>query len=140
MDTTAHLLLILAVVIVLGRAVGWLFAHLGQPPVVGEVIAGIMLGPSLLGQLVPGGPAWLLPPPVAPYLRGIAQLGVILYMFLVGLELNASRLRGQAGAAFAIAQASIAVPFVLGAALAFWLYPRLAPAEVPFSSFALFMG
>ena len=78
MDATAHLLLTLAAVIVLGRCVGWLFAFIRQPPVIGEVIAGIMLGPSLLGQVIPGGPAWLLPPTVAPLLREIAQLGVIL--------------------------------------------------------------
>ncbi len=140
MDATAHLLLTLAAVITLGRALGWLFAHVGQPPVIGKVIAGIMLGPSVLGQVVPDGPAWLLPPDVAPYLREIAQLGVILYMFLIGLELNVSRLREQAGAALVIANASILVPFALGAALALLLYSRLCPDGVPLISFALFMG
>src|SRR5262249_12362431 len=111
-----------------------------QPPVIGEVIAGIVLGPSVLGQIVPDGPTWLLPPEVAPYLREIAQLGVILYMFLVGLELSVSRLRDQAHAAIAISHASIVVPFVLGAALALVLYPRVSNAGVPFTSFALFMG
>jgi Kef-type K+ transport system membrane component KefB len=140
MDTTAHLLLVLAVVIVLGRLTAWLFAHIGQPPVIGEVIAGIAIGPSVLGQVVPDGPVWLLPPDVAPYLREIAQLGVILYMFLVGLELNLSRVRQQAVPAVFIANASIAVPFALGAALATFLYPRLCPDGVPLVSFALFMG
>jgi Kef-type K+ transport system membrane component KefB len=139
-DATPYLLLTLAAVIVLGRALGWLFRHGGQPPVVGEVIAGILLGPSVFGQLVPGGPAMLLPPEVAPYLREVAQLGVILYMFLVGLELNAGLLREKAHAAVAISHASIVVPFVLGAALALVLYPRLSHAGVPFTSFALFMG
>ena len=140
MDATAHLLLTLAVVIILGRLVGWVFAHVGQPPVIGEVIAGIMLGPSLLGQIVPDGPAWLLPPEVAPYLREIAQLGVILYMFLIGLELNVSEVRQRAGAAIVIANASIVVPFALGVALALLLYPQLCPEGKPFLSFALFMG
>jgi Kef-type K+ transport system membrane component KefB len=139
-DTTAHLLLTLAAVIVLGRIVGRLLALIGQPPVIGEVIAGIMLGPSLLGQLVDGGPAWLLPPEVAPILREIAQLGVILYMFLVGLELHAGRIRKLAGAAIAISHASILVPFALGTALGMLLYERLSAADVPMTSFALFMG
>jgi Kef-type K+ transport system membrane component KefB len=134
------LLLTLAVVITLGRLLGWLFAFLRQPPVIGEVIAGIMLGPSLLGQIVPGGPAWLLPPEVAPTLREIAQLGVILYMFLVGLELHAGRLREQAKVAIAISHASILVPFALGAALGIILYECLSAADVPMTSFALFMG
>jgi Kef-type K+ transport system membrane component KefB len=139
-DTTAHLLLTLAAVIVLGRVIGWLFRHVGQPPVIGEVVAGLMLGPSVLGQVVPGGPAWLLPQLVAPYLREIAQLGVILYMFLVGLELNVARLRQQAKAAVIIANVSIIVPFVLGVALAILLYSHLSSADVPVISLALFMG
>jgi Kef-type K+ transport system membrane component KefB len=140
MDTTAHLLLTLAVVIMLGRLVGWVFAHIGQPPVIGEVIAGIMLGPSLLARLVPDGPAWLLPPAVAPFLREIAQLGVILYMFLVGLELNLSQVRQRAAAALVVAHASIIVPFALGAGLALFLHADLCPAGVPLGSFTLFMG
>src|SRR6266478_1617702 len=117
MDTTAHLLLTLATVIVLGRVLGWAFRYIGQPPVIAEVIAGIMLGPSLLGQIAPGAPAWLLPPRVAPFLREIAQLGVILYMFLVGLELNASRLKQRAWAVIVVSHASIVAPFVLGVGL-----------------------
>ena len=140
MDVTAHVLLTLAAVVVVGRCVGWLFAYIGQPPVIGEVIAGIMLGPSLLGLMVPGGPAWLLPPAVAPYLREIAQLGVILYMFLVGLELNAGQVRQRAWAAVFIAHASIIVPFVCGAVLGLVLYEGHATAGVPIAGFALFMG
>jgi Kef-type K+ transport system membrane component KefB len=139
-DTTAHLLLTLAAVIVLGRLVAWLFAYIGQPPVIGEVIAGIMLGPSLLGKIVPGAPAWLLPEQAVLALREIAQLGVILYMFLVGLELNTGGLRGRAQIAFAVSHASIVAPFALGAGLAVLLYPRLSPTAVPMLHFALFMG
>src|SRR5207253_10990068 len=103
--------------------VGRLFAYLGQPPVIGEVVAGIMLGPSLLGRVAPDVARYVLPAEVAPFLGVIAQLGVVLYMFLVGLELNGELLRRQAHAAVGIAHASIAVPFVLGAALALPLYP-----------------
>jgi Kef-type K+ transport system membrane component KefB len=140
MDTTAHVLLTLAVVIALGQLIGRLFAYVGQPPVIGEVVAGIVLGPSVLGQIVPDGPGWLLPPGDAPFLREIAQLGVILYMFLVGLELDVGQVRKRAAAAVVIANASILVPLCLGAALALLLHARLCPEGVPLSSFALFMG
>jgi Kef-type K+ transport system membrane component KefB len=136
-DALLHVLLALAAVIVTGRALGWAFARIGQPPVIGEVVAGILLGPSLLGREAS---ALILPASVAPFLGVIAQLGAILYMFLVGLELNASRLRRQAHAIGAISSASIVVPFLLGMALAVMLYPDLSQPGVPFLSFALFVG
>ncbi|WP_343426024.1 cation:proton antiporter [Candidatus Amarolinea dominans] len=113
-----------------------LFARLGQPAVIGEVVAGILLGPSLLGTLS----ALILPPSVGPYLGVIAQLGVVLYMFLVGLELNPARLKDRTRATLAISHASILVPFILGALLALLLYPQLSDRSVPFTSFALFIG
>src|SRR5437867_3017704 len=97
-DPLPHVLLALAAVIATGRALGALFTRLGQPPVIGEVVAGILLGPSLLGR---EGSALLLPPAAAPYLGVIAQLGVILYMFLIGLELNAGWLRHHVQASVA---------------------------------------
>jgi len=135
-----HVLLALAAVIVTGRLLGKGLAWLGQPPVLGEVVAGIVLGPSVLGWISRPAQEFLLPETVAPYLGVIAQLGVILYMFLVGLELNAGLLRSQAGAALTIAHTSIVVPFLLGAALALWLYPLLSHSGVSFTSFALFLG
>ncbi|MCE9556919.1 MAG: cation:proton antiporter [Planctomycetes bacterium] len=130
-------LVALAAVIALGQVMGRLCAKVGQPPVIGEVLAGILLGPSLLGATIS---AWILPPDSAPYLGIVAQFGVILYMFLVGLELNAEWLRGRAHVAALVSHASIVVPFVLGAVLSLYLYPRLADSQVPFTSFALFMG
>lgn len=132
-----HLLAALAAVIAAGWVLGQLFAWLGQPPVIGEVMAGIALGPSLLGTHVS---AMILPSSVAPFLGVIAQLGVLLYMFTVGLDLHIGQLRERAHAAVAISHASIVLPFVLGAGLALALYPRLASSDVPFTSFALFMG
>ena len=134
------LLIALTAVIVTGRLLGRAFAAIGQPPVIGEVIAGVVLGPSVLGALWPAAGAFILPPSVAPSLGVVAQLGVILYMFLVGLELNPDALRGQLRATVAISQTSIVVPFVLGWALAVYLYPRFGSGDVPFVSFALFLG
>jgi Kef-type K+ transport system membrane component KefB len=139
-QSLVHVLLALVVVIVLARSVGALFRHLHQPPVIGEILAGLMLGPSLLGKLAPEAYAYLLPPAVAPYLGIISQVGVLLYMFLVGLELDTSLLRRGSHATVAISHASILVPFLLGSALALALYPILSPGGVTFTVFALFMG
>ncbi len=140
MSILGHLLLALAAVVVVGRLFGRILARFGQPPVMGDIVAGIALGPSVLGLVAPAASFYVLPPPVAPYLSVVAQLGVIIYMFLVGLELNPGVIRGQMRATVATALASIVVPFVLGAALAVYLYPRLSTAAVPFAHFALFMG
>ena len=139
-DLLWHLLLALAAVVVVGRVLGALFRRVGQPPVIGEVVAGILLGPSLLGSITPGAYAFLLPPAVAPSLGLIAQLGVVLYMFLIGVELDTKSLKGHLRATIGIAQTSIVVSFTLGVWLASALYPRLSPAGVPFVSFALFLG
>jgi Kef-type K+ transport system membrane component KefB len=139
-DALFHVLLAMAAMIVTGRLVSWLLRPLEQPPVVGEVIAGIVLGPSLLGHLAPSMSTFLLPTSMASYLAVVAQLGVILYMFLVGLELNIDSLRRRAHAAVVISHASIVVPFLLGAGLALALYPRLSTSDVRFTSFAMFMG
>jgi Kef-type K+ transport system membrane component KefB len=139
-DVLLHVLLALVVVILAARALGALCKRLHQPPVIGEVIAGILLGPSLLGRVWPGATAFLLPPTVAPFLSIIAQIGVILFMFLVGLELDTDRLRNRTHATVAISHASIIAPFLLGSVLALWLYPMLSTREVPFTVFALFLG
>jgi len=130
-------LIALAAVIALGQVLGRACTWIGQPPVIGEVLAGILLGPSLLGA---ERSAWILPPDSAGYLGLVAQLGIVLYMFLVGLELNAGWLRERAHVAALVSHASIVVPFVMGAALALYLYPRLAHDHVSFTNFALFMG
>ena len=135
-----HVLVTLLAVVIAGQILGRLCRLIGQPPVIGEVVAGILLGPSLLGRVWPEASAFLLPTEVGPYIGVIAQLGVILYMFLVGLELNPAVLRERAGKTLVISHASIAVPFVCGSALALYLYPRLSNDGVPFTSFALFTG
>ena len=135
-----HVLLALVVIILCARALGWLFRRLNQPPVVGEMIAGIMLGPSLLGRLSPAASAFILPNSVAPYLSIIANVGVILYMFLVGVELDTSLVRGRTHSSVATSHASIIVPFLLGSGLALWLYPMFSTSDVPFIVFTLFMG
>ena len=146
-DIVLHVLATLAAVIGLGAVLGRAVGFLGQPPVIGEILAGILLGPSCLGAISPEAMHALIPTPdadpggqVLAALKAVAQLGVILYMFLVGLELNATRMGSHVGAAVAISHASIVVPFVLGSTLALGLYPVVSHAGVPFTSFALFLG
>ena len=139
-DLLLHLLLALFVILVVARLVGVLFKRIGQPPVIGEVVAGILLGPSLLGRVWPAGSAFLLPPAMAPYLQAIAQIGVILYMFVVGLELDPAQLKRRPHQAAAISLTGMIVPFLLGLAVAGAIYPALAGEGVPFVAFAVFMG
>jgi Kef-type K+ transport system membrane component KefB len=146
-DVVLHVTATLAAVVALGTALSRVMRFFGQPPVIGEVIAGIMLGPSLLGAISPQALDWLIPSAatdphgrVPAALKAVSQLGVILYMFLVGLELNAARMAKRAHAAVAVSHASIVLPFVLGSALAIGLYPVFSHQGVPFTSFALFMG
>lgn len=139
-DTLLHVLLALAVVITAARAMGALFRRLQQPPVIGEVLVGILLGPSLFGRVAPAAHAYLMPAAVAPYLGVLAQVGVIFYMFLVGLELDPALWRQRGAVAVAISHGGILAPFLLGSALALLLYPLYSTSAVPFTVFALFIG
>jgi Kef-type K+ transport system membrane component KefB len=139
-NTIAHVLLALAVIIITARVMGVVFNWIHQPAVIGEIVGGIMLGPSLLGRLAPGAYAALLPPQVALFLGIYAQIGIMIYMFLVGLELDVRVLRKSGHATVAISHASIVVPFLLGSALALVLYPMVSAADVPFTVFSLFLG
>ena len=139
-DALYHLLIALTAIVVVGRTLGRAFSALGQPPVIGEVVGGVLLGPSFLGAIAPAAYTFILPASVAPHLGMVAQLGVILYMFMVGLGLNADLLRGQVHATVATSHASIVLPFALGTVLALYLYPRLSTSDIPFTSFALFLG
>lgn len=135
-----HVLLALLIVIVLARLLGTAFRVLHQPPVIGEIIAGILLGPSFLGRFAPVASAYILPHSVAPFLGVLSEVGVVLYMFLVGLELDPGLLRRRGHSAVAISHASIIAPFLLGAVLSLFLYPRLSSSEIRFTSFSLFLG
>jgi Kef-type K+ transport system membrane component KefB len=127
------------VVVALAQLFGQLFRRIGQPPVIGEMFAGIVLGPSLLGRYAPEASSFLLPSTISPYLRAISQIGVVLYMFLVGLELDVRQLRQRAGTALVISASGIAVPMALGSMVSGLLYTQLAPAGVsPFLFGAFF--
>ena len=139
-NSLSILLLQLVVIIIAARLVGKLFSELGQPPVLGEIVAGILLGPSLLGLISPRTMEFLFPASSLEPLRLLSQIGVALFMFVVGMELDLAHLRKKAQSAIMVSNASIIVPFFLGAALALILFPALAPPTVRFLPFALFMG
>lgn len=134
------LMLQIAVILSTARVAGFVFRRMGQPQVMGEMVAGFLLGPSLLGWAAPELSGRLFPPGSLANLGPLSQVGVLLFMFLVGLELDPRLLRNRGRAAIVTSHASIAVPFLLGALLALYLYPRLSDRSVRFDEFALFMG
>jgi Kef-type K+ transport system membrane component KefB len=134
------LVLQISVILALCRIVGTIFRKIGQPRVVGEMFAGILLGPSLLGWIAPGISAYLFPASSLGFLNALSQIGVVVFMFLVGLGINPQELKEHGHAAVLTSHVSITAPFVLAAFLALYLYPKLSDDSVAFTSFALFMG
>jgi Kef-type K+ transport system membrane component KefB len=134
------LILQIGTILIVARLVGWLFGKLHQPRVVGEMLAGILLGPSLLGWLAPNISSSLFPSDSLGHLNSLSQVGLLIFMFLVGLELDLGHLRELGRAAVMTSQVSIIVPFILGSTFAVYLYPRLSDPSVSFTGFALFMG
>jgi Kef-type K+ transport system membrane component KefB len=117
-----------------------LFRWMNQPPVMGEMVAGIVLGPSVLGLLFPQALAFVFPPTSLETLRLLSQIGVVLFMFMVGMDLNVQHLRERGTAAVMISHASIIAPFLLGVSLSLFLYRDLASPGTSFRAFALFIG
>src|SRR5688572_23852489 len=134
------LLLQIIVIIVVAGLFGALFRRMHQPPVMGEMVAGIVMGPSVLGFFFPDAMSFIFPQTSLETLRLLSQIGVVLFMFIVGMELNVRHLRERGSAAVMISHASIIVPFLLGATLSLFLYRDLAPPETSFTAFALFIG
>lgn len=140
MQTVILVLIEVLIVIGLSRLVGLGFRRIKQPLVIGEIVAGIMLGPSLLGWLAPEQAAALFPATAVPFLNVLSQLGLIFFMFLIGLELDLKYLKGQMEVAVLTSHVSILVPFSMGTLLAVLLYPLVSNASVSFTAFALFLG
>lgn len=134
------LLLQIVAIILTARAFGWICIKIKQPVVIGEMIAGIVLGPSLLGLYFPDFFQTLFPPDSLGNLQFLSQIGLILFMFIVGMELDLHVLKNKAHDAVVISHASIILPFSLGVGLAYFLYESYAPENVQFLSYALFIG
>jgi Kef-type K+ transport system membrane component KefB len=134
------LLLDIVVICSLARLLGWGFEGLHQPRVVGEMLAGILLGPSLLGWLAPRVFASLFPASGLAPLYFLSQIGLVLFMFQVGLELDLQALHRLGRTVVITSSMSVLVPLLAGSVLALYLYPRLSSANVPLAIFAVFMG
>lgn len=133
----------IAIVLLAGAVLGRAARYLRQPPVIGEIVAGIALGPSLLGLLPGDLPNRLFPPEARPYLNAVAQVGLLVFMFGIGWEFDKRLLQGRRGAAGAVSLGSIALAFALGIGLATMLYDRHSTIKghhISFTAFALFIG
>lgn len=136
----AILLLQIITIIIVARLFGWIFRKIGQPSVIGEIIAGIFLGPSVVGMYFPEYSGLLFPTESLGNLQFLSQIGLILFMFVVGMELDLKVLKNKANDAVVISHASIVFPFALGIGLAYYVYNDFAPKGVAFLSFSLFLG
>ena len=139
-DPLAILLAQIVTIILVARLFGWIFKKIGQPTVIGEIIAGIVLGPSLVGMYFPEFSAALFPIESLGNLKFLSQIGLILFMFVIGMELDMKVLKNKASEAVVISHASIVIPFALGIGLSYFVYNKFAPQGVEFLSFSLFMG
>jgi Kef-type K+ transport system membrane component KefB len=136
----AILLLQIITIMIAARTLGFLCRKIGQPSVIGEIVAGIIFGPSLIGTYFPEFSSFLFPLQSLGNLQFLSQFGLILFMFVVGMELDLKTLKDQKSSAVIISHASIVIPFALGTGLAYFLYNRFAPDNVSFLEFALFIG
>jgi Kef-type K+ transport system membrane component KefB len=136
----ATLLLQIITIIIVARIFGWICKSIGQPTVIGEIAAGIFLGPSLVGMFFPGFSAFLFPAQSLGNLQFLSQIGLILFMFIIGMELDLKVLKSKAQEAVVISHASIILPFALGVGLALYIYQQFAPEGISFLSFSLFIG
>lgn len=136
----ALLLAQIVTIILVAKLFGWVCVKLKQPSVIGEMIAGIVLGPSLFGLYFPELSGFIFPKESLPNLQFLSQIGLILFMYIVGMELDLSVLRKKAHDAVVISHASIIIPFALGVGLSYFIYKEFAPDGIQFSSFALFIA
>lgn len=136
----AIMLLQIIVILAVARFVGYLFQRIGQQSVIGEITAGIILGPSLLGWLMPDVFGFLFPSFSLPNLQLLSQIGLVLFMFIIGMELDINTVKQRASEAILVSHVSIVFPYFLGVLLAYFLYTEFAPANISFVAFALFMG
>jgi len=139
-EPASMLLLQIISILIVSRVFGYLFAKIGQPTVIGEILAGIVLGPSLLGYFYPQAFHFLFAPNSLGNLYILSQLGLILFMFTIGMELNIGALKDKLGKTYVISHASILIPYLLGMTLAYFVYREFAAKHTDFLSFALFIG
>ena len=140
LEPAAMLMLQILSILLVSRVFSWLFAKIGQPTVIGEILAGIALGPSLLGMFFPEAYNFLFAPNLMSNLYILSQIGLMLFMFTIGMELDINALRNKMGVTFVVSNTSILFPFIAGMALAYFIYEEFASTQIAFIPFALFIG
>ena len=139
-EPLALLLLQIIAILIVSRIFSFFFKKIGQPTVIGEILAGIALGPSLLGLFFPDASHFLFADQSLEYLHILSQVGLVLFMFTIGMELNIDALKNRMGTTFIISNSSIIIPYFLGMLLAYFLFEEFAAGHTNFLSFALFLG
>ena len=139
-EPAAMLLLQIISILIVSRIFGYLFAKIGQPTVIGEILAGIVLGPSLLGYFYPDAFHFLFAAKSLGNLYILSQIGLILFMFTIGMELNINKLKDKMSETYVISHASILIPYFFGMLMAYFVYEEFAAKQTDFLSFALFIG
>ncbi|PXV63173.1 Kef-type K+ transport system membrane component KefB [Dysgonomonas alginatilytica] len=138
--STALLILQIIVILCFVRLFGWICQKIGQPTVIGEIIAGIVLGPSLLGAFFPEMSNLIFPASSIGSIKLLSEIGLILFMFIVGMELDLKVLKNRANDAILISHSCIAILFTFGTVFSYFIYPYFSHPDGHFVSFALFMG
>lgn len=139
-STVGVLLLQILVILLAARAMGWVFRKLHQPAVIGEIIAGILLGPSLFGRVAPDLFSSLFPTDSLPNIQLLSNFGLILFMFAIGMELRLGDIRRQLKSSLIISHTGIFIPFALSLPLSYAVYTEYASGQTAFMPFALFIG
>src|SRR5205807_3057658 len=137
---TGQILLELIVILIVVQLFGYVSGRIGQQWVIGEILAGIALGPSLLGAFLPGIKAMVFPASVLPTLQALGDIGLVFYMFSLGSRLDTEMMLRHSRKAITASFSSILLPLILGAALAFALYPTFAGPKATQVSFMLLVG
>ncbi len=139
-EPIAKFLFQIIIILIVSRILGWLMIKMGQPTVIGDIIAGILLGPSLLGILFPEFFHILFNNESIGTLNAVSKVGLILFMFIIGLELDITSIKGRMADSFVISHSGIATAFLTGLILAYFIFPEFAPEHISFISFGLFIG
>jgi len=139
-NPVSTVLLQLIIILFAAKGLGWVFSRFGQQSVMGEMTAGILLGPTCLGMLFPDAFQWLFPAASLTYLHILSQLGLLLFMFVIGMELDIETLRNRFGESLIISHSSIVFPYLLGVGFAYYSFERFAGPHATFVEYALFMG
>ena len=137
---TSLLILQILVILLVSRITAYAFSFIGQPAVIGETVGGILLGPSLLGIVAPALSHFLFPPDSLGRLQSLSQLGLVVYMFIIGMEIDFAQMKAKAKQSLVVGQSGIVFPFFLGILLSMYLYKDYCPGGVSFLPFALFIG